>query len=114
MSKHIDAAAEAVESHIGSWQPENAVDLDMFLSGLPRLFEAVSTSIGHVAGTLGADFPVDPSVPERLNEIAATVAGMADFSGEAHAVHRAAHAREMERIEEPRPNEQIWDVSQNQ
>jgi hypothetical protein len=111
---HIDAAAEAVEQHVGSWEPENAVDLDLFLFRLPRLFEAVSGSIGHVASRLGAEFPVDPAVTERLREIASTVAGMSDFAAEAHALHRVEHAKELERIEEPRPGEQMWDVAQNQ
>ena len=38
----------------------------------------------------------------------------ATFSGEAHAIHRTAHADELERIENPRPNERLWDVSENQ
>jgi hypothetical protein len=109
----IDAAADMVEQQIGSWEPDNAVDLDLFLASLPRLFEAVSGSIGHVASRLGSDFPVDPAVTERLREIASTVAGMSDFAGEAHSIHRAAHARELERIEEPRPGEEFWDVAKN-
>jgi hypothetical protein len=110
---HIDAAADMVEQQIGTWEPDNAVDLDLFLSNLPRLFEAVSTSIGHVASRLGSDFPVDPAVTERLREIASTVAGMSEFAGEAHAIHRSAHAKELERIEDPRPGEQMWDVARN-
>jgi len=112
VSNHIDAAAEGIDQHIGGWQPANAVDLDMFLGSLPRLFESVASSLSHVADTLGDQFPVDPSVPERLREIASTVTGMADYSGEAHAAHRVAHERELERIENPRPNEQLWDVTQ--
>src|SRR5258706_11267880 len=99
---HIDAATEAVTESIGTWAPENALDLDAFLAGLPRLFEAVAASIARVAERLGSEFPVHPSVSEHLQEIAATVAGMGEFSGEAHAIHRAAHAAEMERIENPR------------
>ena len=113
MVHHIDAAADMVEQQIGSWEPDDAADLDLFLASLPRLFEAVSTSIGHVASRLGSDFAVDPAVTERLREIASTVAGMSDFAGEAHSIHRAAHASELERIEAPRPGEQFWDVSRN-
>ena len=113
MTNHIDAAAEAVTETIGTWAPENALDLDVFLAGLPRLFEAVAASIAGVAERLGSEFPVHPSVPEHLHEIAATVAGMGEFAGEAHAIHRTAHAAEMERIENPRPNERLWDVSEN-
>ena len=114
MSNHIDAATEAVSEHIGTWEPENALDLDAFLAGLPRLFEAVASSIAGVADRLGSEFPVHPSVPDHLREIAATVAGMGEFAGEAHAIHRIAHATEMERIEDPRPNERLWDVVENQ
>ena len=114
MSNHIDAATEAVSEHIGTWEPENALDLDSFLAGLPRLFEAIASSIAGVAERLGSEFPVHPSVPDHLQEIAATVAGMGEFAGEAHAIHRIAHAAEMERIEDPRPNERLWDVVENQ
>jgi hypothetical protein len=114
VSSHIDAATEAVSQHIGAWEPENALDLDAFLAGLPRLFEAVASSVASVAERLGSEFPVHPSVPDHLREIAATVAGMGEFAGEAHAIHRTAHAAEMERIEDPRPNERLWDVVENQ
>jgi len=114
VSNHIDAATEAVSEHIGTWEPENALDLDAFLAGLPRLFEAVASAVASVAERLGSEFPVHPSVPDHLREIAATVAGMGEFAGEAHAIHRIAHATEMERIEDPRPNERLWDVVENQ
>jgi len=114
VSSQIDAATEAVSEHIGAFAPENATDLDAFLLGLPRLFEAVASSVAGVAERLGSEFPVDPSVCEHLQEIAATVAGMGEFAGEAHAIHRVAHAAELERIEDPRPNERIWDVVENQ
>jgi hypothetical protein len=114
VSNQIDAATEAVSENIGGWVPENAVDLDMFLLGLPRLFEAMASSVAGVAERLGSEFPVHPSVTEHLHEIAATVAGMGEFAGEAHAIHRTAHAAEMERIESPRPNERLWDVVENQ
>ena len=111
---HIDAAAEATTQHIGSWEPENASDLDLFLSGLPGYFDAVAGAFRTVAARLADGYPVHPGVPERLHEIASTIAGMADFSGEAHATHRAQHERELERLENPRRNEKFWDVTENQ
>jgi hypothetical protein len=113
VSGHIDAAAEAISEHIGGWEPESALELDSFLAGLPLLFEALAAAVGGVAERLGSEFPVDPSVSEHLGEIAATVAGMGDFAAEAHAIHRMAHAAEMERIENPRPHEELWDVAAN-
>lgn len=113
MSGHIDAATEAISEYIGMWAPESALDLDSFLEGLPALFEVLAAAMAGVAERLGAEFPVHPSVPEHLEEIAATVAGMGEFAAEAHAIHRIAHAAEMERIENPRPNEELWDVAGN-
>ena len=99
--------------HIGSWEPENASDLDAFLAGLPGYFEAVAGAFNSVADKLADGYPVHPSVPERLHEIGATIGGMADYSGEAHAAHRAMHEQELARLEAPRRNEQFWDVTQN-
>lgn len=113
MSVHIDAATEAISEYVGGWAPESAVDLDSFLAGLPGLFDALAAAVAGVAERLGSEFPVHPSVPEHLEEIAATVAGMGEFAAEAHGIHRVAHAAEMERIENPRPNEELWDVAGN-
>jgi len=110
---HIGAATEAVSEYIGAWAPENALDLDSFLGGLPGLFEALAAAVAGVAERLGSEFPVHPSVPDHLQEIAATAAGMSEFAAEAHAIHRTAHAAEMDRIENPRPNEELWDVAGN-
>jgi hypothetical protein len=112
-SSHIDAATEAVSEYIGSWSPDSALDLDSFLAGLPRLFDTLAAAVSGVAERLTAEFPVHPSVPEHLEEIAATVAGMSEFAAEAHAIHLVAHAAELERIENPRPNEELWDVATN-
>jgi hypothetical protein len=107
---HIDAASEAVLTHIGRFEPENAADLDKFLSTLPEFFSSVSSAFRQVASKLADAYPVDASIPDRLNDIGSTIAGMADFSGEAHAAHRARHEKELERIEQPRTNESFWDV----
>ena len=111
VTNHIDAASEAVLTHIGRFEPENANDLDKFLANLPEFFSSVSSAFRQVAARLADGYPVDGSIPDRLNDIGSTISGMADYSGEAHAAHRARHEKELERIEQPRPNEKFWDVS---
>ncbi|MGH3304892.1 MAG: hypothetical protein ACRDOK_25135, partial [Streptosporangiaceae bacterium] len=101
-------------THIGAFEPENAHDLDTFLAGLPEFFSSAGQAFRQVAQRLSDGYPVDPSIPDRLNDIGSTIAGMADFSGEAHAAHRARHEHELERIEQPRTNEAFWDVRNNQ
>lgn len=107
----IEAAAEAVQQHIGGFEPENAADLERFLSELPGYFDSVANAFRNVADTLSDRYPVEAVVTERLREIGATIGGMSEFSGEAHAAHRAVHEKELARIENPRPGESLWDVS---
>lgn len=107
----IEAAAEATQQQIGGFEPENAADLDLFLAALPDYFSSVANAFRNVADTLADQYPVESVVIERLREIGATISGMSDFSGEAHAAHRAAHEKELSRLENPRPGEPLWDVS---
>lgn len=111
MSSAITAASEAVNQSVGGWAPENAVELDQFLLQLPDLLESVASSISRVASRLGDEFPVERAVIEHLQDVASTVGGMTDYVREAHGIHRRVHEKEIERIEQPRPNEALWDVS---
>ncbi len=110
-SSPVEAAAEAVQQHIGGFTPESAAELDTFLHDLPTLFERTAEALAQVADRFGSDLPVDPSVHEHLRELAAVSAGNAEFAEEAWSLHRTAHDRELERIENPRPGEELWDVS---
>jgi hypothetical protein len=111
MSTAIDATTEPIDQNIGGYHPESATDLDLFLQDFPQLFEHLGQAVITMASTLGEQFPVDPSLPEKLREIGASVSGMAEEAREAHGVHRNVHEAEMNRIENPRPNEQMWDVT---
>src|SRR5262249_11074055 len=75
MSTPVQAAAEAVTEHIGTWEPVNAIDLDTFLSDLPGFFESLGAALARVADTLSEQHPVSPSVTDRLREIASTTSG---------------------------------------
>jgi hypothetical protein len=111
MSTHIDAANEALDAHVGGFEPQTPTELGDFLQSLPELFSHMGQAISTVGDRLGDEFPVEPSLPERLREIGSSVAGLADDASEAHTVHRSAHEKELERLENPRTNEQFWDVS---
>src|SRR5260221_2902629 len=82
VTNHIDAATEAVTESIGTWAPENALDLDAFLAGLPRLFEAVASSVARVAERLGSAFPVHPPGPQHPQELSPAVAREGQLAGQ--------------------------------
>ena len=69
-SSPVEAAAEAVQQHIGGFVPESAAELDRFLHDLPQLFESTAEALAHLADRFGSDLPVHPSVHEHLRELA--------------------------------------------
>lgn len=107
-----EAAAEAIEQHIGGFEPQDGEEFDRFLAGLPRLYQSMGSALDRLAARFGEELPVDASVHDHIREMAATTAGLSEFADEAYRLHRAAHEREMERYEQPRPGEQMWDVNQ--
>lgn len=112
MSGHIDNATEAL-STLGSWQPENATDINAFLERLPEVTESLGSAISSIADTLGSDNPVDVQVADKLREIASAIAGTSDLTAEAHSTFRSAHEDDLNRLENPRPGEELWDQQSN-
>lgn len=108
----IEAVTEAIDAHIGGFEPESGEDLDHFLAGLPGLYQSMGAALQRLADRFGDELPVHPAVRDHIGEMAATTAGLSEFADEAYRIHRTAHAKEMERLENPRPGEEIWDVKQ--
>lgn len=114
MSQQVDAAAEAIEEHVGGFEPENMTDFEGFLQRLPRLFEALAGSLATVAERHGGEYPVNPAVIDHLHEMASAAAGQQEYAAEAHQIFATSHAEDLQRLNDPRPNEQLWDVVENQ
>jgi hypothetical protein len=72
--------------------PESAQVLEEQLISLTGLFEKVASVVGRVAERLGQEYPVHPSVPERLKEVARKTAGAATLADEAVQAFRKTDA----------------------
>ena len=110
MSSPIAAVTDAVNTHIGGFQPENGEDLDRFLGDLGQFFDDLGSNFIHLADRLGSDFPVNPAVIEAIRELGANAAAQSGVATETYVSHRKEHETEMKRYEEPRPGEEMWDV----
>jgi hypothetical protein len=111
MPAHISEATDVL-SQIGNWEPESATDMESVLSQLPELPEALGQALNSIAEKLSSDYPVDEAVPEILRDAASHISGTSDQLAEVHSAFRSRHEDDLRRIEEPRPNEKIWDVTQ--
>lgn len=114
MAGPITQAGEEVVAALGRFDPSNLEELEGIFPDLDQLIQGLAGGLRGLSAKFGDDLPVKPHVAEAIGEIAATLAGVADAVQEAHGLFRTAHADEIERIENPRPNERIWDTTANQ
>jgi hypothetical protein len=80
----------------------------------------LETILGNVAQMIrtleqGAQgHPVNPAVIATIGAVAALQQSCSSAAGDIHSTFRALHAAELERLENPRPNEHMWDARANQ
>lgn len=109
----ITAAADAITEHVAGFEPENVTDILGFLSGLDHLFSTLGSSLITVAERLGSEHPVDASVVDMVQQMGSHALNLGEYGTTAHGLFRAAHETELQRLEQPRVNEQEWDVERN-
>jgi len=106
----IDQIHETAAEVLGSWHPDNPAEFDAGMAAFERLFEEVGASITQLADRLGSDFPVEPGTRDAVAELGASAAGLSDAAQEIYTTHRTEHEKEMEREENPRVGEEMWDI----
>lgn len=105
------ALTEAIQQNIGGFEPKHALDVEAFLVGLNETFSELSNSLSIAAERLRGDFPIEASVTDLIDQMGVHAATLGEYAQEGHRVFRLAHAADLERHENPRPQEEAWDVS---
>lgn len=113
MASRIEAVNEVLQEQLGSWEPDSATDTKEMLEALPGLFENLGNVLSTMAERLG-DHAVEPAVTEELREAAAGADGQREAFENVYKTFRATHEHDLQRLEEPRPGEKDWDVTQNE
>jgi hypothetical protein len=111
MASPLANATEATEKDFAGFQPESAADMIDFFADMPKFWEALAGSLGTLGSRMADEMPLHPGLAEQVNEMAGAAAGLRDQAEEMHKQFRAVHEKEIRRIEQPRPGEQAWDVS---
>jgi hypothetical protein len=60
------------------------------------------------------DLPVNQVVKDTIGAVAELQTACSSAAAEIHATFRAVHRADLERLENPRANEQMWDAAANQ
>lgn len=108
----IEQAADAINA-IGAWEPESVTEIDEFLANLGQLYEALATTQANLAQRFGSDLPIGAPVVEHLGELASGAAALTDHANQGREIFRSHHEADFDRLENPRPREEMWDVSAN-
>lgn len=107
-------AGEAVQQDLGNYHPEHIIELRPFFSTeLPEFFGTLAGSIGAMADRFREELPLHQQIPEHIQEMAGVLAGLRDKAQELSALFENLHKDDLNRLDEPRPGEQMWDVGAN-
>ncbi|MEU9776465.1 hypothetical protein [Streptomyces sp. NPDC047968] len=107
----IEAVSEAFDFVTGQYEPQSVEELTQHLDDLAPMFENFAESLIRMAERLQDQYGVKPGVVEMILEFASANAGMVDMVQSVIESWRIEQAEDIDRHENPRPNEsEFWNV----
>ncbi|WP_026120845.1 hypothetical protein [Nocardiopsis potens] len=110
--QRIRDAAEELRQAIGEFSGMGMREYEEGLGEISGVLSELSRGVAQMAQVNEEEMPVDKAVLDYLGTIAEAAQGAADVAEELPGLYRAAHERELERLESPRAGEEKWDVTQ--
>jgi len=104
------AVQEAAEQHIGGWNPDQAQDIEDFFAGLPDFLENLGSVFHHLSDRMGSELPIMAPVRELVAEVGGAVQLTAEHARDTYNAHRTEHEGRLDRLENPMPGEETWNV----
>lgn len=103
----IEAFAQLAAYHTGS-----ATEMERHLASDHEMWQQIGQSIVSFADSVQTSMPYGPATCDSLRDLGAAVSSIADVAANVHSVFRSEHEVEINRIEQPRPDEKQWDTEQ--
>lgn len=107
----IEAVSEAFDFVTGQYEPQTVEELTQHLDDFAPMFENFAESLIRMAERLQDQYGVKPGVVDMILEFASANAGMTDMVQSVIESWRIEQAEDIDRHENPRPNEsEFWNV----
>lgn len=107
------AVIEACQQAAQAYDPENAVRAIDWYEGMPEMVDALSSML-HAQGVKNTeDFYMYPAAGEFAMALGGKFQAYKGPCEEARHAFEVAHAEDLERIRNPKPNQRKWDISSN-
>jgi hypothetical protein len=111
-AQFIDAAAEMLGAAL-SYQPESMVQVGNDFAKMPQAFQNIANAMKHMAQRANDDDPIHPVILDQMGVVYTHLQAAADAAGELAPAFEKLHHVDLERIRNPRRNEQKWDFESN-
>lgn len=112
MSDPVDGIIEAFQQ-LAQFHPGSAREVEQVLTRQQEMFAQIAAAYHNWADQLSSGMPFEQAVADSVREIGSGTGALASLATNAHATFRAAHAADIARIEQPRPDEGMWDPGAN-
>lgn len=104
------AAAADMNAAAASHAPADMWQIARELDQLPEVPAHVAMSYRTYTQRLQSDYPIHPTVVEKIHELYVRQAELTQLAEEIGTLFRTVHADDLRRDEAPRTNEQAWNV----
>jgi len=104
----IEPINDAVQEKLAPYEPQGPLEWLSFMQSLPEMFENFRTSLSGLGDKLASDFPMNPEVADRWQDMVAAMSGLDE-----HAQDMAAKFEQDPRVQRalnPQPREDVMDV----
>lgn len=105
----VEAAAQAAQSYT----PENAGSVIDWYEGMPEMIDAISRMLQAQGAKNSEDFYLYPAAGEFAMALGGKFQAYKGPCEEARHAFEVAHAEDLERLRNPKPHQEKWDLSKN-
>ena len=107
----LAAGAAEMNAAAASHAPQSMLQVANELDQFGEVPTQVALAVRSYTMRLESDYPIHAAVVEKIQEYAIAEAQLKSIADEIGPLFRQVHAKDLERFEAPRTNEQAWDVS---
>ena len=111
-SRFVEAAAEMAGA-ASAYSPTGMIQVGQDLARLPEALQHVAEALRITVQQAHGMYPIHPQIVELLGGVYQQLQQAATTAEEIGPAFRTLHRVEIERIENPRVGEQMWDISAN-
>lgn len=108
----VNQASESL-AQLGAHSFESLVEIKDFVEAIPEMLGTLAEAMNAVAQNLESDTPANAAVSDDIAQLAAQLHGLSSASQEISTILVTGNEADFDRIESPRPGEEMADYTRN-